>query len=253
MHAFLAGRTRHKACQQGFRFERVPLATILFGAPIFYGWGATAQLTPPPFLLNTSLPSVLPLLLSNHTPPLSPCLNVNLARSKGGFDADDESCFGSPSSSEDGISLGGFKELQIFPMMTMAKTHSEDDGVRASPTDRSASSDKDTETSWVPSIGAPGWTTPVSESSERNKNSTKNDSHTNDDDNDDNDDNDNHSNGGNGGSGDNPYPSKPGSSLTKHRPHKEIAAPEPSCPTPRRFRPPKETFPLTDAGQELPV
>lgn len=142
-------------------------------------------------------------LTNTPSPPLrSPCLNIDLARSKGGFDADSDSCFGSPSSSEAGSSLGGVKELQIFPMMTMATTRPKGDGVGNFLTVGSTSSDEDTETPWVQANGAPGWTTPRSGSSKRNKNSsTKNDNEDDDDGDDEDDDNSNSCNDDN--------PSKP--------------------------------------------
>ncbi|CAM9796526.1 unnamed protein product [Scytosiphon promiscuus] len=102
------------------------------------------------------------------------------ARNKFGFDPGKESTFGSPSSSDGGTSMGGVKELQIFPVMMAPRTkysrsNYDVEGTRKSATATSKSSEGGAAPLRTPP--APGWTTPGSGSS---KHTTLN-SHGNDD------------------------------------------------------------------------
>ncbi|CAM9203603.1 unnamed protein product [Ectocarpus sp. 6 AP-2014] len=145
------------------------------------------------------------------------------ARSHGGLIDGDASSFGSPTSSEAGSSMGGVKELQIFPMMMKAAFKSKLEFSDGSDAVMSTSAEEDEQSLCAPK--APGWTTPGSGSLNciHDQNSSSNNNNNNNADSNRNVDNGNMTPG--------VFPSPP----------------------PFHYRVPAEAFPLTDAMLELPV
>ena len=206
--------------------------------------------------------------------------NPETAREKGGFDAYNESTFGSPSSSEAGCSIGGVKELQIFPMMAVdtatkpSASRHEEGGSAKSLTFRNTSSDEeDEESSHAPPIEAPGWTTPGSGSAKHsNRRTNESVAATNNDTNNDISNGDNNDdniiiNSVNLGIPSPAPPSHTSNTNSNNRNNSNISnsngrssrssssnnyTPASESPSSRRRRFPREAFPLTDAVQEPP-
>ncbi|CAN0346455.1 unnamed protein product, partial [Ectocarpus sp. 8 AP-2014] len=146
------------------------------------------------------------------------------ARSHGRLFDDDASSFGTPTSSEADSSVGGDKELQIFPMMMKAASISKLEFSDRSDAVRSTLAEEDEQSLCAPK--APGWTTPGSGSlnciHDQNTSSSNNNNNNNADSN---------RNVDNGNMASGVFPSPP----------------------PFHYRVPAEAFPLTDAMLELPV